>query len=135
MSNLGKTLGRLTKELESIAAKILPEELLDSFLPDADLIDAGTEYHIQLDVPGMTKDQLKVEVADGSLVVRGERSIETEHTFIKRERRFGTFHRSFSIPESVTKSDISARFKDGVLTLVVKKNQAEAGDSTIDIQD
>lgn len=135
MSNLGNTLNRLTKELESIAAKILPEDLLDSFLPDADLIDAGAEYQIRLDVPGMTKDQLKVEVADGSLVVRGERTIETEHTFIKRERRFGTFHRSFSIPESVTKSDISARFKDGVLTLTVKKNTIEAGDTTIDIQD
>lgn len=135
MSNLGNTLNRLTKELESIAAKILPEDLLDSFLPDADLIDAGAEYQIRLDVPGMTKDQLKVEVADGSLVVRGERTIETEHTFIKRERRFGTFHRSFSIPESVTKSDISARFKDGVLTLTVKKNTVDAGDTTIDIQD
>lgn len=135
MSNLGNTLNRLTKELESIAAKILPEDLLDSFLPDADLIDAGAEYQIRLDVPGMTKDQLKVEVADGSLVVRGERTIETDHTFIKRERRFGTFHRSFSIPESVTKSDISARFKDGVLTLTVKKNTVDAGDTTIDIQD
>ncbi len=135
MSNLGNTIDRLAKGLESMASKLLTEESLDRFLPDADLIDDGTEYRILLDVPGMAKGQLKVEVVDGSIVVRGERDIDSEATYIKRERRFGTFHRSFSIPEPVHKKDITARFKDGVLTLTVKKNVDEAGDSTIDIQD
>lgn len=135
MSELGKTLGRLTKELESFAAKLLPEDMLDSFLPHADLLDAGDEYRIRLDVPGISKDRLKVEVADGTLTVRGERDAEESGTYMKRERRFGAFMRSFTLPEPVGKKDISARFKDGVLTLTVKKTVVGSDATRIDIQD
>lgn len=135
MSEFTKSLNKLTKELESFAAKLLPEEMLDSFLPSADLVDAGNEYHIRLDVPGISKDRLKVDVADGTLTVRGERDADETGTYLKRERRYGAFLRSFTLPEPVGKKDITARFKDGVLILTVKKTVVDADATHIDIQD
>jgi HSP20 family protein len=135
MSEFTKTIDRLSKEIESFAAKLLPEDMLDSFLPSADLLDAGDEYRIRLDVPGISKDQLKVDVADGTLTVRGEREADEKGTYLKRERRHGAFLRSFSLPEPVGKKDITARFKDGVLTLTVKKTVVDANATHIDIQD
>jgi HSP20 family protein len=135
MSEFTKTIDRLTKEIESFAAKFVPDETLDSFLPSADLVDAGTEYRIRLDVPGITKDQLNVDVSEGTLTVRGERAADDSGTFLKRERRYGAFLRSFTLPDAVTKKDITARFKDGVLTLTVKKTVVDADATHIDIQD
>lgn len=135
MSEFTKSLNKLTRELESFAAKLLPEELLDSFLPAADLLDAGDEYRIRLDVPGISKEHLKVDVADGTLTVRGEREADETGTYLKRERRYGAFQRSFTLPEPVGKKDITARFKDGVLTLTVKKTVVDADATHIDIQD
>lgn len=135
MSEFTKTLDRLSKEIESFAAKLLPEDMLDSFLPAADLVDAGTEYLIRLDVPGITKDRLKVDLVDGTLTVRGEREADESGTYLKRERRHGAFLRSFTLPDTVGKKDITARFKDGVLTLTVKKTVVDADATHIDIQD
>lgn len=135
MSEFTKTLDRISKEIESFAAKLLPEDMLDSFLPAADLVDSATEYLIRLDVPGITKDRLKVDVTDGTLTVRGEREADESGTYLKRERRHGAFLRSFTLPDSVGKKDITARFKDGVLTLTVKKTVVDADATHIDIQD
>lgn len=135
MSEFTKTLDRISKEIESFAAKLLPEDMLDSFLPAADLVDSATEYLIRLDVPGITKDRLKVDVTDGTLTVRGEREADESGTYLKRERRHGAFLRSFTLPDSVGKNDITARFKDGVLTLTVKKTVVDADATHIDIQD
>ncbi len=135
MSEFTTSLNKLAKELESFAAKLLPEDMLDSFLPSADLVDAGTEYLIRLDVPGISKDRLKVDVADGTLTVRGERDADESGTYLKRERRHGVFLRAFTLPEPVGKKDITARFKDGVLTLTVKKTVVDADATHIDIQD
>lgn len=132
MNTLGDTIARLAKDVETFARTILPEDLHDRFLPDADLVDAGEAYLIRLDVPGLTKRHLTITVLDGTVTVSGERQAQADGAFLKRERRHGAFQRSFTVPGGVAKSDITATVKDGVLTLTIRKHVGK-DDTTISI--
>lgn len=132
MDTIGTTLNRLAREIESLVGTILPPEVLESYLPAADIADTPEALLIRLDVPGLSKSQLTVTVQDGTLTVSGERAIEALGSYTKRERRYGAFHRTFTLPEGVVKSDVAAGVKDGVLTLTVTK-RAGMGDPTISI--
>lgn len=132
MATIGTTINRLARELESLVGTILPPEVLDSFLPIADIADTPEALVIRMDVPGLSKSQLKITVQDGTLTVSGERPAESLGTYTKRERRYGAFQRTFTLPDGVVKSDVAAGVKDGVLTLTVTK-RAGADDPTISI--
>jgi HSP20 family protein len=132
MATIGNTLNRITREIESLVGTILPPEVLDSYLPAADIADTPDALLIRLDVPGLSKSQLTVTVQDGTLTVRGERATDALGTYTKRERRYGAFQRTFTLPDGVVKSDVAAGVKDGVLTLTVTKRTG-AHDPTISI--
>lgn len=92
--------------------------------PPVDVIDNDKAYEIMAEVPGMDANDITVEVADGSLIIRGEKQEEKEETrrdYYLRERSYGSFERSFSIPEGVAVDRIEASFKNGVLTLLLPK--------------
>lgn len=132
MATIGTTLNRFVREIESLVGTILPPEVLESYLPSADIADTPEALLIRLDVPGLCKSQLKITVQDGTLTVSGERAVEALGTYTKRERRYGAFQRTFTLPEGVVKSDVAAGVKDGVLTLTVTK-RVGADDPSISI--
>lgn len=132
MATIGTTLNRFVREIESLVGTILPPEVLESYLPSADIADTPEALLIRLDVPGLSKSQLKITVQDGTLTVSGERAVEALGTYTKRERRYGAFQRTFTLPEGVVKSDVAAGVKDGVLTLTVTK-RVGADDPSISI--
>jgi HSP20 family protein len=132
MATIGNTLNRITREIESLVGTILPPEVLDGYLPAADIADTSDALLIRLDVPGLSKSQLTVTVQDGMLTVRGERATDALGTYTKRERRYGAFQRTFTLPDGVVKSDVAAGVKDGVLTLTVTKRTG-SHDPTISI--
>ena len=92
--------------------------------PSVDVTEDDQGYLIKADAPGVKREDLKVVVQNGVLTVSGERQSEKEEKgkkFHKVERSYGSFSRSFSLPEEVEEDKLSAQFKDGVLSVHLPK--------------
>lgn len=88
--------------------------------PTADIIESEKEYLIKAELPEVTKENVKVDVEEGVLTLRGERKYEKKDESEKMqrmERFYGTFERTFALPEDVEIGKIKAEFRDGILTL------------------
>jgi len=97
--------------------------------PVTDIVESVGGYTIKLDVPGFAKDDLKVRIHEGVLTVSGERKspevIDNEY-YSYNERPYGTFERSFRLPDHVDSETIKGSYEDGVLTLeLTKKEEAK----------
>lgn len=95
-----------------------------AWMPRADVRETEKEYIIDLSLPGIRKEDVKVEVKDDVLTVSGERKSEKEEkgkNWLRRESSYGSFLRSFTLPEGLHSEDIKANYKDGVLTLSMRK--------------
>jgi HSP20 family protein len=92
-------------------------------LPAADVYETPQEFVVELEVPGFAEKDLELEVADHTLVVKGEvkRTKEEEKSFLLHERLERTFERRFSLPEQADTDKLSATFKEGVLELHAPK--------------
>jgi len=104
------------------------------FDPDLDIKEDAKRYIITMDIPGMEKGQIDVEVKGRQLIVSGERANEnTEEQagrYFRKERRFGQFMRSITLPEDADTTSIKAEYKKGVLTITVAKKTAAGPKST-----
>ena len=92
--------------------------------PAVDIKETREAFLIEAELPGMSKDDVKVTVHDGVLSVQGERRKVEETSDEKQhrvERLDGSFQRRFTLPDNVDESSIQARFNDGVLSLSLKK--------------
>ena len=99
------------------------------WLPPVDISETEEAYTFQMDVPGMTPADLDVELHEGVLSIRGSRAEEKreqDQGYIRTERRHGSFSRQFRVPTNVQAESLSAKVKDGVLTIEVPKG-AERG--------
>ena len=92
--------------------------------PRVDFAETADAYRISAEMPGLEEDELELAVADGVLALKGERKTEAERKderYHVRERSYGSFQRSFRLPPTADTGKISARFENGVLTVVVPK--------------
>jgi HSP20 family protein len=90
--------------------------------PDIEAFDRKGEFVVRADLPGMTKDNVTVEVLDNQLVIRGERKEEKEQKekgYYAAERSYGAFYRALPLPEGVKSDEAKATFKDGVLEIAM----------------
>ncbi|MCD8548878.1 MAG: Hsp20/alpha crystallin family protein [Aeromonadaceae bacterium] len=93
------------------------------WLPAVDIVETDHQYELQVEVPGMPKEDVKLSVDNGMLTISGERRQEQEDRQHHRTERFyGRFSRSFKLPEDVQAEDISARFQDGILYVTLAKS-------------
>ena len=93
--------------------------------PAVDVKETDNLFVLTADIPGLTKKDIKVNVANGKLSISGERTYETDQendNYHYRERRFGTFDRSFKLPDTVDEEKISASFKNGILIVALPKH-------------
>ena len=94
-----------------------------AFAPKMDMKQTDKKYIITMDIPGMDKDKINVEIKNGALIVSGERQTETDdnknNQYYRQERSFGTFMQSIPLPEDAKKDQIDANYKNGVLTVLV----------------
>ena len=89
-----------------------------TWMPGIDVFEKDNRLVTKIDLPGMKKEDVKVEVTDGRLTISGERRTEAEEKkeqFFRCERAFGSFHRSVPLPDGVKFEDVKATFADGVL--------------------
>ena len=104
--------------------------------PVSDVYETAEAYHIELEVPGVDKEKIKIEIKENTLTVTGERSYENENNeknFTRTERMWGSFTRSWSLPKTADQDNITAETKDGLLSITLPK-KAEVQPKTIDIK-
>jgi HSP20 family protein len=93
-----------------------------TWLPEIDVFARDNRLVTRVDLPGMKKEDVKVEIVDGRLTIAGERKFESaEHKedFYRSERQYGSFYRSVPLPEGARLEDVKATFSDGVLEISV----------------
>src|SRR5215212_7557547 len=96
------------------------------WMPTVDISESEGEYLIKAELPEVKKEDVKVTVENGVLTLQGERRQEKEEKgkkFHRVERSYGSFIRSFTLPESVDESMVKAEYKDGVLNLHLPKSE------------
>jgi HSP20 family protein len=107
------------------------EEPVDAaWAPAADAFERETEILLLVDVPGVAREDLRLDVAGGTLVVRGERRIPggLDRGDARRvERAYGAFSRAFELPASVDETRIRAEHRDGVLAIRLPKRERSGG--------
>jgi HSP20 family protein len=94
------------------------------FKPKVNTIEGKGAYHIEVDLPGVKKEDISVNVEDNILTISGERKVKTEvkeEDYYKVESSYGSFSRSFTLPEKVDIENIHANSEDGVLEVVIPK--------------
>jgi HSP20 family protein len=102
------------------------EITLPEWTPLADITEDEKEYLIKADLPGMKKEDVKVTVENGVLIISGERQFEKEEKkrkYHRVERGYGTFMRSFTLPDDADGDKIKAEFKNGLLTVHLPKSE------------
>ena len=96
------------------------------WMPTVDISETESEYLIKAELPEVRKEDVKVTVENGVLTLQGERRQEKEEKgrrFHRVERSYGSFVRSFTLPESVDEGGVNAEYKDGVLALHLPKSE------------
>jgi HSP20 family protein len=94
------------------------------WVPPVDLVEADDHFVLKADLPGLTDEDVSIEVQDGTLTISGERGAEhesNERGWYRIERSFGSFSRSLTLPDGVEPDGISARFENGVLEVSIPK--------------
>jgi HSP20 family protein len=94
------------------------------WVPPVDLVEAEDHFVLKADLPGLTEQDVSIEVQDGTLTISGERRAEhesNERGWYRIERSFGSFSRSLTLPDGVNADAITARFDNGVLEVSIPK--------------
>jgi HSP20 family protein len=103
--------------------------------PSADITETDAAYLIKAEIPGVQKEDVKVTIQDGMLTMQGERKMEKEEKgkkFHRVERSYGSFVRSFRMPDDADENSVKAEFKDGMLNITLAKS-AKAKAKSIDV--
>lgn len=96
--------------------------------PRADIHETKDTFSVDVELPGLAKDDVKLSVHESTLIIEGEKKVEREEnkdsSWHRQERVFGRFQRMFTLPTAVEAEKISATFKNGVLSVTLPKKEA-----------
>lgn len=99
----------------------------DSWLPAVNIRENEKGYEIDLAVPGLNKEDIKMEIEDHTLIVSAEKEKKKEEEkkdYLRREYKYDAFSRSFSLPDNADEDNIESSYRDGILKVVVAKKAA-----------
>lgn len=126
--NIEKEISRLFNSFESrlgFPKKDVDEDLENAvWSPLTDISEDKDNFFLKLDLPGVSKDDVKISYNNGQLCISGERKQEKEEkdkTYHRVERVYGKYYRSFTLPKEIKVDEISAEFKDGQLSITIPK--------------
>lgn len=100
----------------------------DSWYPAVDILNKKDDVVLNIELPGVKKEDITINIEDRVLTIKGERKFENEEkkdNYLRKERSYGSFKRSFSLSDDVLIDEVNAGFQDGVLTLTLKKDTAK----------
>lgn len=110
-----------------------------SFYPRIDIYEDEKNIFVEAEVPAVKKNDIKITLEDNILTITGEKKNQieqkSEKNFFRNERTFGTFTRSFTLPEEVNPDKVEAHFEDGLLKIVIEKaDQKKSKEKFIEIK-
>jgi HSP20 family protein len=121
LSGLQEQVNRL---FESTFPRRADNSALTTWAPAVDIYETENELVVKADLPDVSEKELDVRVENNTLTIRGERKFEkkvNEENYLRVERTYGAFSRSFSLPNTVNNEAIAAEYKNGVLTVTLPK--------------
>lgn len=123
----------LQEEVNRVFESVFPSSMGEDeesrsavWAPRMDLTETDDNYHLSVDLPGISKEDVTISVEDSRLTIRGERRDESQHEtedMVRMERTFGSFYRSVRLPKSVNEDKIGATFNNGVLSVDIPKTE------------
>jgi HSP20 family protein len=122
-NRLGKFFGLAPARTTSGSQELMT---VAEWAPSVDISEDNKEWLVKADLPEVKKEDVKVTVETGVLTITGERKLEKEQkdkTYHRIERSYGSFFRSFTLPEGADGTEVSAEFKDGVLKVHLPKGE------------
>ena len=125
ISNLRNEMDRIFNDLMPFRWSLEDSEMETGiWAPVADLSETDDSYLIETELPGLNKKDINITYQDKMLTIEGERKKEKEEEtngYLRSERYFGTFKRSFVLPAAIREDKIKANFKEGVLKITIPK--------------
>lgn len=97
-----------------------------TWMPAVDVFEKDDKFVVKAELPGIKEEDIDVSVVGNTLAIKGEKQAETEvrdKDYFSRERTYGSFYRSISLPSTLDADKIEAEFKDGVLEVTVPKSE------------
>lgn len=126
-----------------VPRKIFLDDFLDDFMPSipetnmkCDIYEKDKKYYIEMDLPGYDKKDVNIDLDNEYLIIsvsKEENTDETEKNYIRKERSYSKMSRSFYIGK-IDESEIKAEFKDGILRIIVPKEEKESLKKNIEIE-
>jgi len=107
-----------------------------SFVPSVDIAETETAFEIQFAIPGIDKKDLNIDLNDGVLSVSGERKVQNEKNeknFHSIETSYGSFKRSFQLPDHVNVDKVDAKYDAGILHVTIPKDEKKILKKTIKV--
>ena len=108
-----------------------------TFTPKVDVAETDSEFELQLSIPGIKKADVNIEVEKDQLIVSGERKFEEEtdkKNFKSIESYYGSFRRTFSLPDVINRDGIVANYQDGILTVSLPKDEEKTTKKLITVE-
>jgi len=128
-SRTGTRLGvDVVNQLLNQLDEVKEESFLSAFVPVVNTREGEYAYHIELDLPGIKKDDMEITTEDNVLTISGERKLKDEakeEDYYRVESVYGKFSRSFTLPEKIDVENIHAESSDGVLEVIIPKLKVE----------
>jgi HSP20 family protein len=96
------------------------------WMPMTDIVEDDNQYYLNIDLPGIKKEDVKINYSNGQLNISGERkqeNMENNAKFHRVERSYGKYYRSFALPQKIKENEINAEFKDGQLKISIPKSE------------
>ncbi len=124
LTRVNDVFDRMLEDFFSMDTRL--SEPVTSLMPLMNIEETKDAYRITVELPGMEKDDIDIQIKDNVLTISGEKKeehTEEEGTFYRRERRFGKFSRSVNLPSDIDVEKIDAEYKNGVLTLTLPKTE------------
>ena len=130
-SNMGGLLERFFND------SLYDNTQVQNFIPEVDILESEKTYELHLAVPGFDKDNFSLAVDDKLLTVSGERKFEqnkAEKTFKSVQTSYGSFQRTFTLPENIDATTIEAHYNNGILEVIVPKDETKVLKTNIKVK-
>lgn len=129
--NPNRELDSLQREMNRLFDDVFtltPSNGLSGFTPAAELEERDDAYHLRLEIPGISKDDLDIQATANTVSVSGERQSSAKHKedgMTRSEFRYGSFSRMISLPGRIEHQNVVADYRDGILNLTLPKAEEE----------
>jgi len=129
---------RLTDQLESFFNNSTSAFNTSSALPKVDVFETTNTLNVEVEIPGVKREDIKLTLEDNILTIQGEKKVEKRKNIQKSfrcERSFGSFKRSFTLPVDVNPDKVTAKFESGLLSISLEKNDVQSlSEKTIELK-